>query len=175
MKKENVDMLVASLLILIGSILLILPHTANNNVKNVIICVMSLYIILNFGRYFLTYKSKDYEGLHVALISLVVAVTCFILKIEQAKYLALALLIWVALMALAKLKKADYYHDRHNKIWILKIFSLGTFILIGLLTSVNLYYNNQVQILVLGYFFLIHGILEILEPLTIKLLNQVKK
>lgn len=175
MKKENVDLLVAILLIIIGMVLMVLPHTSNDNVRSIIICVMSLYIILNFGRYFLTFKAKDYEGLHTALVSIVVAVICVILKIEQAKYLALAVLIWITLMALVKLKKADYFHDCHNKLWILEIFNLGLFILVGILTSINFYYNSQVQILILGYFFLINGILEVIEPLIIKLNIKEKK
>ena len=59
MKKENIDLLVAILLIIIGMVLMVLPHTSNDNVRSIIICVMSLYIILNFGRYFLTFKAKE--------------------------------------------------------------------------------------------------------------------
>ena len=69
-------------------------------------------------------------------------------------------------MALIKLKKADYYNDRKEKIWILEIVTLIIFILSGLLTTINLYYENDIQILVLGYFYLIHGILELVDPLT---------
>ena len=45
MKKENVDLLVAILLIIIGMVLMVLPHTSNDNVRSIIICVMSLYVI----------------------------------------------------------------------------------------------------------------------------------
>ena len=37
----------------------------------------------------------------------------------------------------------------------------------------NLYYENSIQILVLGYFYLIHGILELVDPLTMYL-NEKK-
>ena len=70
-------------------------------------------------------------------------------------------------MSLIKLKKADYYNDRKNKAWILEIITLILFILSGLLTTINLYYENDIQILVLGYFYLIHGILELVDPIAL--------
>ena len=53
--------------------------------------------------------------------------------------------------------------------WIIEVISLVLFILAGLLTTMNLYYENDIQVLVLGYFFLIHGILELFDPLIISL------
>ena len=89
-------------------------------------------------------------------------------------YLALCLLIWIILLSLIKLKKSDYYNDRKNKVWIFKIITLILFILSGLLTTMNLYYENDIQVLILGYFFLIHGMLELFDPITIYLYEQKK-
>ena len=69
-------------------------------------------------------------------------------------------------MSLIKLKKSDYYHDRQKRIFILRIITLVLFILIGLLTVINLYYDAKIQVLVLGYFYFIHGILELVDPIT---------
>ena len=66
-------------------------------------------------------------------------------------------------------KKGDYYNDRKNKMWIVEVISLVLFILAGLLTTMNLYYENDIQVLVLGYFFLIHGMLELFDPIVISL------
>ena len=84
-------------------------------------------------------------------------------------YLALCLLIWIILLSLIKLKKGDYYNDRKNKMWIFEVICLVLFILTGLLTTMNLYYENDIQVLVLGYFFLIHGLLELFDPIVISL------
>ena len=62
-----------------------------------------------------------------------------------------------------------------NSLKIYKIFSLIFFILTGILTSINLYYNNDVQTLILGYFFLTNGLLETIEPLTVKINDWVQK
>ena len=69
-------------------------------------------------------------------------------------------------MSLIKLKESDYYHDRKNKIWLLNIVNLVIFIISGIIASLNLYYTQDIQILVLGFFFLINGILELMDPLA---------
>ena len=75
-------------------------------------------------------------------------------------------------MSLIKLKEADYYHDRKNKLWLSNIISLVLFIISGILTTLNLYCTNDVQILILGFFFMINGILELMIPLTNHLLEK---
>ena len=129
--------------------------------------------VLNLVQFILIRKSKDYEGVHTAFASLVVLILSIILKIGEAKVdLALCLMCWVILMSLTKLKKTDYYDDRHDKMWKLRILTLVLFILTGFLTAINLYYDKEVQLLVLGYFFLIHGILEIVDPITKYLISK---
>lgn len=75
-------------------------------------------------------------------------------------------------MSLIKLKKIDYYHDRQKKIWFLRMITLMLFILSGLLSVINLYYEKEVQILITGFFFFIHGILELVDPITNYLLDK---
>ena len=88
--------------------------------------------------------------------------------------LALTLFVWITIMSLIKLKKCDYYHDRHKEIYILKIITLVLFILSGLLCTINLYYEKSVQILVLGFFYFINGILEAIDPITYYLIEKQK-
>ncbi len=172
-KKQIVDLITAVVLILVGSALLIFPILEIINVKIIFMVVLGIYGILNLIQFILTRKAKDYEGLFTMIASIIVL--GIVAKLNVAKvpwYLAIALFTWIILMALIKLKKADYYNDRKNKIWILKIVTLILFVLTGLLTTINLYYTNDIQILVLGFFYLIHGILELFDPLTLYLLDK---
>lgn len=169
-KKQLVDLITSVFLILCGSSLLIFPLFHFVDVKLIFIAVLIIYAIFNLIKFILTYKSKDYEGLFTSIASFIVLIVAFNLNINKVPwYLALCLLIWIILLSLIKLKKGDYYNDRKNKMWILEIICLILFILAGLLTTMNLYYENDIQILILGYFFLIHGILEIFDPLIISL------
>lgn len=169
-KKQIVDLVTSVFLIVCGSILLLFPLFHFVKVKSIFIGVLVVYAILNMIKYILTSKSKDYEGLFTCLASIIVLVVAIYLDINKVPwYLALCLLIWIILLSLIKLKKGDYYNDRKNNMWILEIICLVLFILAGLLTTMNLYYENDIQVLILGYFFLIHGILELFDPLVISL------
>ncbi len=169
-KKQIVDLVTSVFLIVCGSVLLLFPLFHFVKVKNIFIGVLVVYAILNMAKFVLTCKSKDYEGLFTSLASIIVLVVAVYLDINKVPwYLALCLLIWIILLSLIKLKKGDYYNDRKNKMWILEVICLVLFILSGLLTTMNLYYENDIQVLVLGYFFLIHGILELFDPLVISL------
>ena len=172
-RKQIVDLIIALLLIVIGSALLVFPILHFIEVKKIFIAVLGTYGILNLIQFLLTIKSKDYEGLFTTIASIIVLVIAIILDINTNKwYLALSLFIWIILMSLIKLKKADYYNDRKNRVWIMKVITLIVFILCGLLTTINLYYESDIQILVLGYFYLIHGIIELLDPVTGYLLEK---
>lgn len=175
-KKQTVDLIIAIFLILCGSILLIFPIIRFLDIKVIFMGVLAFYGILNLIQFLLTKKSKDYEGLLTTIVSIVVLIV--VSQIDVAKvpwYLAVTLFMWIIAMSLIKLKKADYYNDRQNPIWILKIITLTLFILSGLLATINLYYEADVQILVLGFFYLIHGMLELLDPLTIYLMEKAQK
>ncbi len=175
-KKQIVDLIISIFLIICGSVLLIFPLFHFIKIKTIFIGILSAYAILNLIQFLLTRKDSDYEGLLTCIASIaVLTLVCFLNVSKVPWYLALTLFIWVILMSLIKLKKADYYNDRENKVWILKIITLGIFILSGLLATMNLYYENDIQVLILGFFFLIHGILELFDPVTIYLVESSNK
>ena len=74
------------------------------------------------------------------------------------------------LISISKLKKIDYYHDRHDRMWKIRTFILGLFILVSLLSSINLAFTNEVVIF--GYITLTHGILELFDPILKTLINH---
>lgn len=165
--KQKVDLSIALCLIFIGIILLIMPLIKITNIKWLSTIVFSLYTVLNFIQFILTRKSKDYEGLYSAVASLIVLIiNIFLNPSNSPRSLAMLLMLWITLMSLAKLIKTDYYHDRRDRMWKFRIFNLILFILSGILTSINLSYSREVQIIVIGFFMLIHGILELFDPIT---------
>ncbi len=166
-KKQKVDMGIAIFLILIGVILLILPLFNISNIKWLNTGIFSLYTILNLIQFILTKESKDYEGLHSAIGSLIVLIANLLIRpINNPKTLSMLLMTWIIFMSLAKLKKMDYYHDRRDRMWKIRAFNLSLFILVGVLACINLAYEGVVQVLVIGFFMLIHGILELFDPIV---------
>ncbi len=170
--KTKVDFITSLILIICSSVIMLLPLLNFSNVKIAFTIIMLIYIISNLINYLLVKKSKDGEGLYTAIISIICTFLLLILDVTlKPVNLAIVLLIWTFGMSLVKLKKADYYHDRKSDFWIMHIITLFIFILIGLLTTINLYYSPSVQILMLGNFFFINGILDLIDPLT----NYIKE
>ncbi len=172
-KKQIVDLVIAVFLIIVGAVLLVFPLFHFVNVKPIFMTVLGVYGLFNLIQFLLTKKAKDYEGLFTMIASLITLIIAYKLDINKVPwYLALTLFIWIIMMAIIKLTKADYYNDRKNAVWILKIVTLILFILTGLLATLNLYYEADIQVLVLGFFFFIHGILELVDPLTVYLIEK---
>lgn len=172
-KKEITDLIIALFLVLGGALILIFPIFKIINLKYIFIAVLSFYGVINAIQFILTSKDKDYESLFTVIASIITLIITGFIDIENSPMnLALALFIWIIFMSLIKLKKCDYYHDRNKQIWMLKIVTMILFILSGLLTVLNLYYEPEVQIIVLGFFYFIHGILELVDPITNYLLNK---
>lgn len=172
-RRTFVEFITAWILILVSAVVMLLPVFDINNVKIVFISIIAIYGISHLFKNFTILESKEYSGFSTSLNSVVILVLMMFLDINDSPWnLALLLFIWIILMSLTKLKESDYYHDRKNKLWKLNVFNLLLFILVGILTTINLYYTSDIQIIVLGFFFLIHGILELMDPLVAYIIEK---
>ncbi len=171
-KRTLVEFITGWLLVFIGGIVTILPILHFNNVRSTFIVIISLYGIIHLVKNFLILNSKEYSGFSTALTSLVVLILMLFLDIKEPWNLALLLFIWIILMSLTKLTESDYYHDHRNKLWLLNVVNLILFIMTGLITTINLFYTEEVQILILGFFFLINGILDVMDPLVAFIISK---
>lgn len=175
--KQKVDIASSILFLLIGIFLLLCPLIGFKNINTLFVITMISYTIINFGKFIMTREYHDYEGILTSLSSLLIGALTFFLKgNERPLNLALLLFGWIILESFIKLKKADYYNDRKSKLWILEICFLIIFILMGILTCINFNYREETQILLIGYFFFTHGILEFIDPILIYLTKErIKK
>lgn len=165
-KKRLIELIISIILIICGVVILILPLMNITNAKMVLIIMMIIYGIVNLIKYLSIRLTKDKDGLYTAIASIIVLSLMYFIDVEETSFkLTFILFVWIILMSLIKLFKSDYYHDRKNREWIVEVTSLLLFIVVGILTSINLY-NVETQVLVLGFFYLIHGILELMDPLT---------
>jgi len=172
-RRTLVEFITAWFLVLCGGVMTILPLFNISNVRNVFIVVIAIYGVIHLVKNFFILNAKEYSGFSTAAACIVALVLMLFLDINNSPWnLALILFIWVILMSLIKLKESDYYHDKKNKLWELNVVNLIIFILTGVLTSLNLYYTGDIQILVLGFFFLINGILELMDPLVAHIIEK---
>ena len=70
-KKQIVDLITATILIICGSILLVFPLFKIVNVKIIFMSILGLYALMNLIQFLLTKKDKDYEGLFTTIASLI--------------------------------------------------------------------------------------------------------
>ena len=172
-KKELVDLITGISLMLLASIILLLPTFKINDLSFILKTIFGFYALIKLTQFFFIYKEKDYESLFTFIVSLGILISLFLVELTT-KTMVLLLLIWIALMCLIKLKKADFYHDRKNKMWLLRLFTLFVFLTIGLITGINLYYEASVQTLIIGFFFFINSLLDIVDPLVIYIMETKK-
>ena len=163
--KQKIEFIESLILLLIGIILVLLPIYINPDIKLIIRIVFGLYSVINLIQYILTRKSKDYEGLFTALLSAVAIGLTFLFDVTNPQGLAMALMGWITLMSSAKLAKIDYYHDRKDRMWKYRLLNLILFILTGLAASISLAYASSVQTIIIGFFMIIHAILELFDPI----------
>ncbi len=172
-KKELVDLITGISLMLIAGVILLLPTFKVNDLGFILKTVFGFYALIKLTQFILILKEKDFESLFTFLISLGAFISLFLINLTT-KNMVLILMIWMGLMCLIKLKKADFYHDKKNKMWILRLFILFAFLTSGLLTGLNLYYEASVQTIIVGFFFLINGILDIVDPIALYLMENSK-
>ena len=166
-RRTLVEFIVGWILVVGGAIVTLLPIFNITNVRIVFISIIASYGIIHLVKNFAILNAHEYSGFSTALSCVVVLGSLLFLDINDSPWnLALALFIWVILMSLTKLKESDYYHDKKNKLWELNVVNLILFILTGIITTINLYYTSDIQIIILGFFFLINGILELTDPLA---------
>lgn len=169
--KIKVD-LITGIILLIGSIFVLLaPMFEINNIKHVLEILTIIYVVANMGRFIVNYKSKDYEGLFTSIIGIIFFVSLFFLNLNNSLTLSLLIFTFVFAMSFIRLKKADYYHDKKNKLWILEVTTLIIFIVSGLLTSISILLTRDGNIFMIGFLFFINGFIEIIDPVV----NYIKK
>ncbi len=174
-KRTKVEFIVAWILIALGAIITILPIFNVTDVKSVFILIVLFYGIIHLFKNLIILKYYEYSGFSTTIACICVLVFILFFDINESPWnLALMLFLWVIMMSIIKLKECDYYHDHRNNMWLLNIINLLLFIICGILSSINLYYTGDIQVLVLGFFFLINGILELMDPLAAYVLSKKK-
>lgn len=163
-KKDVVNLVVSSFLVLTGVLTLLVPFLLFMKPTTLLYIMFSSYALIKIVEVILTPKTHDNEDLLTAIACALAAISGFKFgSLEPTMVLSITLASWVGIMSIIKLIKLDYYHDRENGMLYVNLVTFSLFLLLGLLTSINLYFNETVQILMLGFFFTVNGILNLAE------------
>ncbi len=162
--KNCLNIGISIILVFMGIFLLIFPWFGETRPGKLLYLLYVIYGGIKIIEYIFTRHEKDYEDLYTGIACILAAASGFkFWMYSSAMVLSLTLAAWVGIMAIIKLIKLDYYHDRGNKMFYVNLITFSVFLLVGLLTSVNLYFEAAIQTIMLGLFFLVNGILNLIE------------
>ncbi len=173
MKKQFAELSCFLLIFIVGSLLLVVPTLGFTNINTLFFAIMIFHGLLSYILYMIIREKDDYEYLFTSLASVLAACGGVVFQNYNSQMvLSLSLIGWIAMVAIIKLIKMDYYHDRNNILWFIRTISFVLFLIVGTLTCVNLYYNIEIQSAMLGFFLIIVAILESLDPLVKIILSR---
>lgn len=163
--RDRTNIIVSFVLVLMGILMLIVPFLGFMEPNMLLYVVFSIYALIKIIEIIIVKNSTtDYEDIFTAIACALAAVSGFkFINYDPPMVLSITLASWVGIMSIIKLIKLDYYHDRENGMFYVNLVTFSMFLLLGLLTSINLYFNETVQILMLGFFFVINGLLNLAE------------
>ncbi len=167
MKRSDYQICLLDFLLVINAlVILICPIIKITNLSRIIGFSLLFYGYICCIKGFILKNKADLENKYTAIAQ---GIFCLVIGFfdifNTSKNIAYFLIIWILVMSIIKLIKGDYYHDRNNMLWITKVVSLIIFLITGVITCLNFYINNNVTIIVIGYFFLINYIIELLNQI----------
>lgn len=163
-KQNKLNLLSSVILILKGLIILLLPLFNINDPYIILSGALLVYFILKMGEYLFIRDEEYLEDLYTSLAAFTIFfIVMYIAKYNNPMYLALTLFSFIGLKSIIKVIKLDFFHDREDNMFFVNLFTFITFIVIGIITTLYLYLGNEVTTIVLGFFFVINGLLNLME------------
>jgi len=164
-KSKNIILIITSILVLmLGVSFFFNKYIEFLEGSEIFYVVMLLYFGFEFTNYLLT---KKVTGMH----SLYISLTCMIASFSGLKYInepsnmviSITLIGWMTLMLIIKLIRIEDLRNKNNYSVFINIFTMSLFILLGFLTITNIYKEISNINLMLGFFFTVNGILNLIE------------
>ena len=152
----------------LGCLFLLLPMFSVSDSTLIYRLFLGIYGLIELGQFVVLYEKKDYTNFFVFAISAILFIASFVYDLAVPRVTSLTLLLFVGVFALAKLKKADYYHDRKSRVWSIELTLLLLFLFSGVLTCFQFLHSTDIA-LILGYFTIISGAIETSESFVLYL------
>lgn len=168
--KGNPKMLVGLtygiLIIIIGIVLMAYPAFGLIDPIYFISIVFYGVSFVSIITYFINRKENDYELLLISLANVLVASFLFLFQNGKVSFiLGTGLLIYTLLNTIIKGYYVIKYKKENKYIWFIKSISCILVLFVGVLSIINLYCEMSVLTMMIGYYFVIYGIILLLEPM----------
>lgn len=148
---------------LLGLFLVIYNWFTQDNFLETFYVLLGVYGIIKLSQYFLQNSKKDRENLYTAIACFAVILVFFVKFPNQNMTLTFSLLAWISIMSIIKLINLDYLHDRSMAMFKVRVVGFLLFVLVGVVTNYTLLFRPVTQYEVIGFFFIINGMIYIGE------------
>ncbi len=124
--------------------------------------------------YFVARKEGDYEYLLQTLIYVMCASIVYIFADQGNLVLSSSLSVFTFLFMLNRLLKIRYLRSINSFMWIVKAYGTFLVVVLGILTSYNLYNSISISRYMLGYFNITFSIIVTIEALCEMFISESK-
>lgn len=164
-KSKNIILIITSIFILFLGISFFLSNYVKYfESSEIFYVVMLLYFGAEFTNYLLTRKIRGMHSLYVSLACIIAAFSGLRYLSEPSNMvISFTLIGWIVMMVIIKLIKIEDLRNKNNYSVFINIFAMSLFILLGFLVVTNIYKGISNTNLMLGFYFTVNGILNILE------------
>ena len=166
-KSKNLILIITSIMsLLLGISFFFSNYITFVDSNQIFYLIMLLYFGFEFANYILT---RNVTGMH----SLYISLACIIASLSGLKYMneptnmviSFTLIGWIIMMVIIKLIRIEDLRNKNNYSVFINIFTMSLFILLAFLVITNIYNGLSNTNLMLGFYFTVNGILNIIETL----------
>lgn len=164
-KTKNIINIISSVsIVILGCLFFIVPRVSEMEPNKILFIAMLIYFGIKISEYILTRKSRDSECIWVAIASFLAATAGLEYgEIASNILVSISLSVWILILTIVKLIKINEYRDAENNLMYLNIVTMSLFLLSGVLSVITIYQEVISINMILGYFFIIEGILHTTE------------
>lgn len=164
MKKDlNLETIINIVIIIAGIGLIIYPWVGNLEPIYLFHYVLGMFTGLKLVEFASQKDKSDKENLYIAIASGLVPLLSVIKFPSGSMLLPLSILTWVSFLAIVKLIKIDYLHDRGLEFYKVKLSGFILFIILGILTSYSIHFVKGAEAIIIGFFIIFMGLLELFK------------
>ena len=135
----------------------------NINANNLFVSGLLMFGCVNLVKYIVVGKNPTTERVYMTVACAASGALDIILGgfyDDQHMVLAISIMVFVLAITTVKLFTIDYYHDRGDAFFYIETMLLSLFMVVGFVIAVNLFKDSTIQTIMLGFLFIIIGILD---------------
>lgn len=156
----SIQIVIDMCIIVLGILINLFPHIVNIFPIMTFYLLMAFYSTLELLEYLFGGETK--ESLYLFIAAGVCAFSGFFLNnLPSRGVISITLLLWVLMITIIKIINLENILKTKPKLFIIKISWVSFFITMGLLISINIYFNISIISYMLGTIFLSYGLIEL--------------